>query len=57
MALKELVLGRDKCLILDQRVLKILDFCISFNPLRGTARDTTAQHGVKTVKTVKVGTH
>ena len=46
MALKELVLGRNKFLILDQRVMKILDFCISFNPLRGTARDTTAHQNM-----------
>ena len=42
MALKELILGRDKFLILHERVIKILDFCISFNPLKGTAPDTTA---------------
>ena len=46
MALKELILGRDKFLILDQRVMKILDFCISFNPLSGTARDTTTHQNL-----------
>ena len=46
MALKELILGRDKFLILHERVIKILDFCISFNPLSGTARDTTAHQNM-----------
>ena len=46
MALKELILGRDKFLILDQRVMKILDFSISFNPLSGTARDTTTHQNM-----------
>lgn len=46
MALKELILGRDKFLVLDQRVMKIFDFCISFHPLRGTARDTTAHQNM-----------
>ena len=46
MALKELILGRDKFLILHERVIKILDFCISFNPLKGTAPDTTAHQNM-----------
>ena len=54
MALKELILGRDKFLILGQRVMKILDFCISFNFLRGyrSGYNSTSKHGVKAVKTI-----